>query len=250
MARMCILLALMAMGPSVLKGQAVRGVFCHVYAGSGVHFSPSMQRDLRSPAVLGKNLQINRIALLAGGNAFALRTNRMLLGGSAIGYRVTGATARGGVSMLIVGAGLKLGYLISFRHRLFSYPYVGVGANGTLLKVSNGTDDQTFLLTDQAIPPGRYTRFLSRGVNFDAGYSFEYVLFPLQQSRTKSGAMISVQAGALIFAGIEDWHVVSAGHAVPLLAQALSFSPYIRLSLGLGAFNLIRIRTHPRSFMF
>jgi hypothetical protein len=248
MVRMLIILALIT--PSGLNGQAVRGAFCHAYAGAGVHFSPSMQRDLRSASLLGKELQVNRLALLGGGSAFALLTNRMLLGASAIGYSVTGATGRGQVTMLIAGGFLKAGYLFSFRHRVMSYPYIGLGVNGTLLKVSNGTEDETFLVTNHRIAPGRYSRFLSRGVNLEAGYSFEYVLFPLEQRRTNRGAIIGVQAGALIFAGIEDWQVMSEGGAVPLLAQALSFSPYVRLSLGLGAFNLVRMRTRPRSFMF
>ena len=248
MVRMLIILALMA--PSGLKGQAVRGGFLHAYAGAGVHFSPSMQRDLRSHTLLGKDLQVNRMALTAGGSAFSLLTNRMLLGASAIGYGVTGATGRGEVTMLIAGGFLKVGYLFSFRHRVMSYPYVGLGVNGTLLKVSNGTQDETFQITDHPIGPGRYSRFLSRGVNFEAGYSFEYVLFPLEQRRTNRGAILGVQAGALIFAGVEDWQVISEGGAVPLLAQALSFSPYVRLSVGFGAFNLVRMRTRPRSFMF
>lgn len=253
MTKIFIVAAVLATCGISAKGQSVRGAFAHANGGVALHFSPGTQRDLRSPSLLGMDLHLNRMALVAGGNALALMPNRLLLGGSAVGYRVSGATKRGEAQLLMAGALLNVGYLLTFSNRVMSYPFVGVGVNGMWLKVTNETSDDTFVFRNQTVKPGAFTRFMSRGANFEAGYTVQFLTFPLQDRRSKGGVMFGLQVGTLIFAGVEDWRESSSEQPIPSLAQALSFSPYIRLTAGLGTFSLMRMRTRwtkPRSYVF
>ena len=51
--------------------------------------------------------------------------------------------------------------------------------------------------------------------------------------------MIGIQAGGYFFVGTEDWHEKSSDDLLLGLSNALTFAPYVRLTIGGGGFKKI-----------
>jgi hypothetical protein len=224
-----------------VSAQSLTGFFGEVFAGPAAHFSPSMQRDLRAPSLLGMDFTMNRAALAFGGTAYFISANRLLLGVSAVGYRVEGKSSRGESQFTIGGGSINFGYLLWNDDKFLSFLYAGAGGNIMILELRNKTTE-SFTMRSRSISPGQYGRFSSPGVGLDAGLAFKFLSTSMWKRGAKGRMVFGIQGGTFIFAGIQDWEEMATEDRIPTLAQALSFSPYIRLTVGYGTFTLTRSR--------
>ena len=221
------------------SSQEIRGGFGHGYFGAGLNISPAIQNDLQSTALLGPDLQLNRVAVFGGGGGYGIVGRRFLIGGSGVGFRSADATGRGEGTLSMGGGFINLGYLTAIKRNMLSYPYVGIGGNGVKLNVKN-TTPESMNLGNQIIDPGETIKLNSHGISFEAGYAFKFLTFSLDEEGSHGGMMLGIQAGTYIFTGLSDWRNQSTNDMVPSLSKAYSFSPYLRLTIGGGGFGIVR----------
>jgi hypothetical protein len=233
-----LLMVCVVLSAEIAVGQGIRGGgFGHGYIGTALNISPDIQRDLRSSSLLGSELQLNRPGVFGGGGGYGVFGNRLLLGGSGLGFKVSDATSRGEATLSIGGGFVNVGYLVTIKDNMFSFPYIGVGANGMTLKVKNRSNE-TFAFGDRDVVSGDFIELTSGGMSFEAGYAFKVLTFSLREEGSHGGLMVGVQAGTYIFTGLQDWNEATTGDIVPSFSKAYSFSPYLRLTIGGGGFTV------------
>jgi hypothetical protein len=232
-------LAILFVLTSLLQANAqnLRGGFGHGYFGAAVNISPDIQKDLSSVTLLGNDLHFNRAGIIGGGGGYGVFGNRILLGGSGLGYRVADATSRGQATLSMGGGFINLGYVVIRRDNMMTFPYIGIGGKGMSLRVKNDTDE-SFNIGNRIVAPGDDLKLNSGGISFEAGYSMQLYTFSLSEKGSSGGLLVGLQAGTYVFAGLEDWHIESSDDMVPSFSKAYSFAPYIRLTIGGGGFTV------------
>lgn len=218
--------------------QSLRGGFGHGYFGAAYNISPGIEKDLQVSSLLGNDLQLNRLARFGGGGGYALFGNRILLGGSGFGYRVSDATARGQATLTMGGGFVNIGYLTVYRDNILGFPYAGIGGKGLKAKIKNNTSDESFNIGNRVIRPGEYINLYSGGISFELGYALKFLTFSVKEPGGHGGFMVGVQAGTYIFTGMEDWHEKSSDDVIANFATPYSFSPYLRITIGGGGFSV------------
>ena len=219
--------------------QNLRGGFGHAYFGTAFNLSPNIQSDLEVSSLLGKDLQLNRLAKFGGGGGYGLFAGRILLGGSGFGYEVSDGTVRGQATVTMGGGFVNLGYLVTVKDNLLSFPYIGVGGNGMKLKLKNNTSDESFTIGSKTIAPGSTMNFQAGGISFEAGYAVKFLTFSTNEPGSHGGLMIGLQAGTYLFTGISDWHEERSDDMIPTFSTAYAFSPYLRITIGGGGFKSV-----------
>jgi hypothetical protein len=219
-----------------IQAQNLRGGFGHAYFGTAVNISPAIQNDLSTSALLGSDLQLNRLGIFGGGGGYGV-FNRLLLGGSGLGYRVADATARGQAKLSLGGGFINLGYITTVRDNWMAYPYIGIGGKGMNLTIKNESNE-SFLIGNRSVAPGGELKLNSGGVSFEVGYGVQLFTFSMREKESLHGIMVGLQAGSYFFAGLEDWRVGTSDSMVPSFSKAYAFSPYVRLTIGGGGFRI------------
>lgn len=213
-----------------VKAQTPHGGFIEINSGVAAHFSPSIQRDLQSSNILGSDLGMIKPSLITGVTAFFIRPSRVVVGGTVMMYRMGASSNRGEVQFKSNAALLHLGLLLTANDRAISFPYIGIGMTGMRLKIKNESDGQSFKMRSNIIEAGDQIIFSAPGLCLEGGYNISITPFAALQ-RT-DGLIVSVKVGGLIFAGVRDWRQTETDEYLPSLAQALSFSPFLRIGVG------------------
>lgn len=215
-----------------VEAQTPQGGFIEINGGVAAHFSPSIQRDLQSNNILGSDLGMIKPALITGVTAFFIRPSRVVVGGTLMMYRMGASTNRGEVQFKSSAALLHLGLLLTANDRAISFPYIGIGMNGMRLKIKNESDGQSFKMRSNIIEAGDQIVFSAPGLSLEGGYNVSFTPFAAQ--RKTEGLIVNVKVGGLIFAGVRDWRQTETNEYLPSLAQALNFSPFLRVGIGYG----------------
>lgn len=166
-----------------------------------------------------------------GGGGRALMLRRLMVGGRGFGVfssRVGGdrgfATVGGG------GGGLELGIAALNRDAWLLIPYVGGGAGGVTLDVSNDSDAPLAIGDDEPIPAGGQR-------SYEAG--FGYVEFGLAAHRLlffdSGGFALGVDIGGLVSVSPSKWSTSS--REVEGIDSARLSGGFVRFSIAGGGFS-------------
>jgi hypothetical protein len=223
----------------VLNAQLVRGGFGYGFSGPWLMADSRLQDELNSPSLLGSNLQQVYFGVSGGGSGYVLLANRLVIGGTGFSYNASDATSRGQLTTKIRGGIGQIGYVIIQRNKIMAFPYAGVGNNNAKMKIRNNTSNDLFDLGSLNVAPGESVELQASTVDFDMGLSLQYLAFRHRNPARRSGLMIGMQAGAMIFGGIDDWHLRNESAQVAgALSKPAIFTPYFRISIGGGGFRL------------
>ena len=221
-----------------LWAQSIRGGFGHGAFGPAYILAPSVVNDLKDPSLLGNEFQLNGLSMLSGGGGYGLLNNKILIGGSGFGYKISDATSRGQATFSSGGGFVNLGYLMVARKTMIAFPYIGLGASGMSLKLKNSTSDESFNLGNMTIAPGQSSTFNCESVGFEIGYAIKLLTFSIYEPGHHGGFMVGLQAGSYFFSGVDNWYEKETDDVVASFSRVRAFSPYLRITIGGGGFNV------------
>lgn len=235
MGRVFCLLVLSALGTSA-NAQRILAGFGNAHVGVAMNVCPDLEKDLGASSFLGPDLHLNRPSVLGGAEGY-LTLRRMMFGGSVFVITAEDETTRGRAELTIGSACIHLGYLSTIRNQLIAFPYIGAGGLQTHLNLTNSSAN-AMMLGIRTLERGQQVKLVSHGLCFEAGYSVQFLLFSLLDSDKHYGFMLGLQAGAYMFVAAEKWHVDASDESVPSFTRPISFSPYIRMTIGGGGFYM------------
>lgn len=190
-----------------------------------------VQGALRQPGALGPRATSPGFGYTIGGGGRALILRRLVIGGKGFGVftsRVGGE--RGFATVTAGGGGFELGVAAVNRDSWLLIPYVGGGAGGMTLEVSNESQGSVVIADDDEIPPaGRRT--------YDAG--FGYLELGLAAHRLlffgSGGFALGVEAGGMVSVAPSAWN--TGGSNLDGVDRARLSGGFLRISMGGGGFS-------------
>ncbi len=199
----------------------------------GTHIGPvgDIAGALQEPNALGSRAVSPEFGYTIGGGGRALLLRRLVIGGRGFGVftpRVGGD--RGFANITAGGGGFEFGIAAINRDAWLLIPYVGGGAGGITVEVSNESDGALTVAEDEAIPAdGQRT--------YDAG--FGYVEFGLATHRLlffgSGGFALGLDVGGIISVAPSAWS--TGGSNLDGIDRARLSGGFLRLTIGGGGFS-------------
>lgn len=199
----------------------------------GTHIGPvgDIAGALRDPNALGDRATSPEFGYTIGGGGRALLLRRLVIGGRGFGVftpRVGGD--RGFATVSAGGGGFELGVAAVNRNAWLLIPYVGGGAGGVTVEVSNDSESSLTIADDEEIPPsGQRT--------YDAG--FGYIEFGLATHRLlffgDGGFALGLDVGGVVSVAPTAWS--TGARELDGIDRARLSGGFLRLTIGGGGFS-------------